>query len=176
MVLSGAIVLMYIGPPIAHAAGGKWIKDQHNCTLWESDPTRGESVTWSGACVGDYAIGRGIERWTKASGAWEESDRVTLRRGKSFRAILLYDPRGGLEYYRTWSDRDVSTYTEQDSAGSWVACAFDDLQINVCSPFLEVLFTDGQYGAGATGQHHRCCVRQSNDRWNRRHEAFVVGA
>ncbi|MFY9696436.1 MAG: hypothetical protein WA776_18320 [Xanthobacteraceae bacterium] len=40
-----------------------WITDAHGCKVWDSSPSAGESVTWSGPCVDGYAQGKGTLAW-----------------------------------------------------------------------------------------------------------------
>ena len=40
-----------------------WITDVNGCKIWDSRPSPGETVSWSGACEGGYAEGKGILIW-----------------------------------------------------------------------------------------------------------------
>ena len=40
-----------------------WITDTQGCKVWDSLPTGGEAVNWSGPCVDGYADGKGKLTW-----------------------------------------------------------------------------------------------------------------
>ena len=40
-----------------------WITDKNGCKVWDSVPTLGETVSWSGPCVDGYAEGKGTLIW-----------------------------------------------------------------------------------------------------------------
>lgn len=47
-----------------YSSSGKWVQVSNtNCVLWNSWPTDGESVTWSGGVVSGKADGKGTVQW-----------------------------------------------------------------------------------------------------------------
>lgn len=40
-----------------------WLTDDKGCKLWDPNPKIGETVTWTGACVGGLAEGHGVRQW-----------------------------------------------------------------------------------------------------------------
>jgi hypothetical protein len=56
-----------LGPVVTnkfYSASGKWMQASNtNCVLWNSFPTNGESVTWSGNLLDGKAHGKGIIQW-----------------------------------------------------------------------------------------------------------------
>jgi hypothetical protein len=65
--LAGTAVLFLL--PVAAAGQHRievnlhWITDTAGCKIWDSRPMPGETVSWSGACRGGYAEGKGILIW-----------------------------------------------------------------------------------------------------------------
>jgi hypothetical protein len=49
----------------AAPAAGWIIAKNKPCKIWNPEPQPRESVTWSGACKGGFASGKGILRWTE---------------------------------------------------------------------------------------------------------------
>ncbi len=47
----------------AAAPPESWIADSKGCKVYNPNPLRGESVTWSGSCVGGFAEGEGLLSW-----------------------------------------------------------------------------------------------------------------
>jgi len=49
-----------------------WIKDPRTgCRLWNSYPSRGDTVRWDGRCVNGYASGYGVARWSEFGREYE---------------------------------------------------------------------------------------------------------
>lgn len=80
VVLGAGLLLLQVATPASAESG--WLADgRTGCKVWDLDIETGESVTWSGACVGGLAEGPGVVVWTKG-GKLEERDEGTYRAGK----------------------------------------------------------------------------------------------
>jgi hypothetical protein len=53
-----------LGPPDMAGIEPGWIVDARTgCQIWNADPRPGETIAWSGSCVGGRASGPGILQW-----------------------------------------------------------------------------------------------------------------
>jgi hypothetical protein len=51
-------------PPDSTGIEAGWIADgRTGCRVWNSDPRPGESIAWTGGCVGGRASGQGVVQW-----------------------------------------------------------------------------------------------------------------
>jgi hypothetical protein len=57
--LVGAFVALAAAVPAAAQAQG-WVKTANGCQVWSAPAQAGETVTWSGACQGGKASGKGV--------------------------------------------------------------------------------------------------------------------
>ena len=132
--------------PYSHAAVGEWIRDQHQCKLWDPDPKAGESVNWTGKCIAGYATGRGVERWMNGPGEWSSSSRLVLRRGKSGGPDLGCTKTYCAESYEV-NGLVIGTLTIH--ADIWFTC--ETIKQSQCAGKEELVFANGDYGVGPAG-------------------------
>jgi hypothetical protein len=116
-----------------------WITDVNGCKIWDSRPSPGETVSWSGGCEGGYAEGKGILVWYERGQLHSTYD-GELRGGH-------YEGRGtqvwptGDRYEGEWrGDRahGQGTYRSASGAvcsGAWVGGCFQgDCSYSVGAP------------------------------------------
>lgn len=57
------LTLLSLPAPSTYAQG-EWVIDQETqCQVWDSDPKRNQSITWSGKCQNGKAHGEGVASW-----------------------------------------------------------------------------------------------------------------
>jgi len=65
--LSSFVALLLAAAAPCHAQSesqANWIADPRTgCVVWDPSPTAGETVSWSGPCVGGKAQGKGVLQW-----------------------------------------------------------------------------------------------------------------
>ncbi len=79
-----ALVLATIlaATPVAAQPSGNWIADQNaHCKVWDSYPSPGHSITWTGECAGGLAQGHGTLQWFN-DGKPGERDEGEFKDGK----------------------------------------------------------------------------------------------
>ncbi|MBK7002176.1 MAG: hypothetical protein IPH35_20135 [Rhodoferax sp.] len=106
-----ATMLAFV-PFVAHA--GEWIADAKTaCQVWSSNPSPGESISWSGTCSDGKATGTGTLQWYlngKPNGRYEGEYRDGLVHGKG-----TYVLANGNRYegeYRDGKMHGKGTYVE----------------------------------------------------------------
>jgi len=102
----------------------RWIADPNGCPVWDSTPTPGESITWSGACKNGLASGSGTLVWflngrpnetyngVLTDGHYTGRGKQVWPSGASYEGDYLNDRANGHGTYRT-STGEVFT-------GNWV--------------------------------------------------------
>lgn len=64
LALGGGLGVAQAAAPEAARLPSRWMADHRTgCKVWDPQPEVGESVRWSGGCVGGYASGRGVTEW-----------------------------------------------------------------------------------------------------------------
>lgn len=71
--LAVVLILVLAGPPALHVGSAAaesiagWLSDPRTgCRIWDSGHEADETISWSGACAGGVAQGRGVLQWFKA--------------------------------------------------------------------------------------------------------------
>jgi hypothetical protein len=63
--LYSIVIVGFLLVPLGVNAGQWFNTDKTNCKIWSTDSNTGNTVTWSGNCVNEYASGSGTETWYK---------------------------------------------------------------------------------------------------------------
>ena len=115
------------GPGLARSAPlpPAWMADSRTgCKLWNPQPQPGETVRWSGACEGGFAVGPGVTEWYEDGEVTEivEGDRVAGHlQGKGVQTTA-----DGARFEGSWKDdrrNGPGVYTAPDGrrvSGLWV--------------------------------------------------------
>ncbi len=130
-----AAMALAAGPALARAAPrpgeetaplpSAWMGDSRTgCKLWNPQPQPGESVRWSGACEGGFAVGPGVTEWFEGGQPTEivEGARVAGHlQGKGVQTTA-----DGARFEGSWKDdrrNGPGVYTAPDGrrvTGFWV--------------------------------------------------------
>jgi len=114
----------------------KEVEGRPGCYLWDSHPMPEQTVSWSGACEGGKASGKGEEVWRfQRDGAWETASGEGERRGDKLHGHWVWRYSNGTVYegpyvdgkrHGHWVDRlsDGTTwegpYVDDERHGLWV--------------------------------------------------------
>ena len=107
-----------------NAQAPAWTVDSKGCKIWNSTPKSSETASWSGACVGGFADGKGMLFWS-LKGEPEEFFLGDLKRGHYDGYGLQVWPSGDRYEgnYRSDQAHGQGTYRTQDGgiiSGQWV--------------------------------------------------------
>lgn len=127
------------------------IANQPECYRWNPNPAPEETVTWSGACVGGKASGKGKEVWRfREDGEWKTSGgEGELREGKT--------RVGHWVEFSSSGNRAAGTYVDGELHGHWIWHSSDGDTWE--GPYVEGKLHGLWVERGTQGKSTQCWIR-----------------
>ncbi len=89
-------------PQIAPLPSAWMAAARTGCKVWNPQPERGETVTWTGACVGGFASGPGVTQWIEDGVPGERTEGARVAGHLQGRGVQFFE--NGDRFDGEWKD------------------------------------------------------------------------